>query len=163
MSDLPGRGVAGCRRVCALLRQQVGVVLEHHHTFQLLLISTLHELRVAHNLFRVLHIDIRVFKQSGAEDVEQQAACRAFETRPHPFLAMLLHAHLVSLDYGTFLVVAAELVYASHQGFIVAFGHAHCLHTPRLAGMDAWVLLVAGYDPVGADHAVVASLLTQLM
>ena len=75
---------------------------------------------------------------------------------------MLFYTHLVCLDYGTLLVVAAELVYASHQGFVVAFGHAHCLHAPRFAGMDAWVLLVAGYDPVGADHAVVASLLAQL-
>ena len=138
------------------------MVLKHHDAAQLLPIALGHKLGAAHGALSLIYVDVRVLKQSHAEDVEQQSVCRPLKAFAHPLFAVLLHAHAVRLKHRRFLVVASKLVHAGHESLIVALRFGHALHAPRLARVCAWVHLVVRDEPVGTHHAVVARLFAQL-
>ena len=137
------------------------MILHQDHGFQLCIVACLHEFWLAHHGGGDGRIDIRVLEQSGAENVHQQAYGRLLEAGPGTFLPEIPAPQGIGLQNGAFVVVAAELVDARLDHFIVPLGHGEGFRAPAFAveAFDGGV--VVRDAPVGADHAVKAELIAQ--
>ena len=139
------------------------MVLQHHDRFQLGVVTLFHKLWIADNLLRLCGIQVRVLEEPHTKNVEQQPAGGQFETLSRTLLAIFLAPHLICLDDGTYLVVAAKLVDAGLQDFVVALGLCQMFHAPRFtANRGVEHLHVFGDSPVGTHHALKLRLLAQL-
>ena len=143
------------------LRQGVSVILHHHDGLELRLVAGLHEFGLAHDGGGGGRVQVRILEQARAEGVQQQADGRGLEARAGRFLAEVADPHLVGLQDGTLIIVAAELVHAGLDYLVVALRNRETFHAPALAveGFDGGV--VVGNVPVRANHAVKAVFLPE--
>ena len=137
------------------------MVLKHDDRLELGLVTGLHEGGLSDDGGSLFRVAVRILEQSCTETVHQQAHCRGLEALAGALLAVFVHPHLIGLEYGALVVVAAELVDAGLDDLEVALGHAEEFVAPGLAleGKDAGI--VVGDVPVGADHSVEAVLVAE--
>ena len=72
------------------------------------------------------------------------------------FFAEFGGPHSVGFQHGTFVVVAAELVYSGFERFVMPLRDAQCLHSPAFAVSLLDAGIVVRDAPIRADDAVVS-------
>ena len=131
------------------------MVLEHYNRLQLCEVTSVAEILRTHDLDCLLRNQVRIFKYTGTEEVGEKLLCRKLESCTSALFAEFLAPHLVSLKYGTLVVVASELVYACFENLIVTLCHTLALHAPRLSTVDSDMDYISGYTPVRADYTLI--------
>ena len=140
------------------------MVLKHHNRFQLCIISLLHKLGISNELLRFNRVEIRILKQSNAEHIQQQSACRQFKTFARTLFALFLAPHFVSLKHRTNLVVTSELVNSCLQNLVMTLSLVKLFHTPRLtAYRTVKHFNILCYSPVGTCYTLKLCFIAQLL
>lgn len=122
---------------------------------ELRFVTGLHKFRIPDRRFRPVRVYIGIFEQTGPKILSSNLMAER-SNRSRADFREFGGPHSVGFQHGTFVVVAAELVYSGFERFVMPLRDAQCLHSPAFAVSLLDAGIVVRDAPIRADDAVVS-------